>query len=885
MKTNRFLLSAIFGFALAFTFFACSSDDPSPSETQGGESSGDTAKLCGDVEYNANIYRCEYGELIGKCNGTDYRPLYQICNNGRVEDRNPLDPYVPGNEPSSSSLQNQNPNSSSSSSSLTNQSSGSVICKDNSLGKGYDVIRSEYINRAGVLNSVLDQNKLCQANIVKTAVSATETDFISYAGKSITELYKERGKSINAGIDFPFIGGIDTKFSTTKAQTSTSQVYYAQLRAYIYETLDEITDKSNLSKYLTDGFISDLKNKPAAQILTLYGTHVFVSYKNGGWLEANYIYSGTSLKDEVEVKTAIGGHYKSVSGGINNSDITKDIDKTESTEFKYKTYGGEPLGATSFDQLKKEYTDWKNSISKKAQIAGIGEFKNSLVPIWELAKEAGYTAEAAALQKSFNDTAAALGVKFPKGRIFDTRNIPWKGTGTLTAYSIGGDCSECTYVEMEVYALGAGGGGQGGDSTKVLLKSDIGTGGAGGGGAATYARLKLGQLKSVTLDSITIGKGGTGGSSYGNNGEKQSGEHSGYSGTKGGDTKVVYKGARIIASGGLQGGGTDPYTTGGTGGSISNLPTASDYYIKDSGISRSGSSGTAGDWQSQLKSTGGAAASITGYGTISSFPGGAGGIRLVGGTITSPGIGGGGSGGYSIQKGANGGDGSLVIVLKYYKEEGKTTNPSSSGTITNNTPASLLWDLSMGMGLSTGGGWYGYDDQGANSGYSTVLFRDKTDNQYRSANNVMEWDGAASFALDPTGFEYAYAGAGFSWLGNGAAAPSVWGSHTGLCLEYSLSGTGDYYLKIVTNGYTEDNEFKVTIPKQATVAKKLFSLSSFTQGDGWGVIRTLADVKQKSVGMQIQGEAPRKTVENPSGYTTTQTGALILKSINWDSCN
>ncbi|GBU25190.1 hypothetical protein R83H12_01831 [Fibrobacteria bacterium R8-3-H12] len=106
MKTNHFL-SLLAVFAVSFTFFACS-----------GDSSGETAKLCGNEEYDANTYRCESGELIGKCKGADFYPAYQICNNGVIEDVNsvPSSSSVapPPTTPSSSSIAPPPPPSSSS---------------------------------------------------------------------------------------------------------------------------------------------------------------------------------------------------------------------------------------------------------------------------------------------------------------------------------------------------------------------------------------------------------------------------------------------------------------------------------------------------------------------------------------------------------------------------------------------------------------------------------------------------------------------------------------------------------------------------------------------------------------------------------------------------
>ncbi|MDR2582257.1 MAG: hypothetical protein LBC75_02115 [Fibromonadaceae bacterium] len=39
---------------------------------------------CNGVSYNKDIYRCEYGELIGKCKGKDYYVAYDKCVNGVV---------------------------------------------------------------------------------------------------------------------------------------------------------------------------------------------------------------------------------------------------------------------------------------------------------------------------------------------------------------------------------------------------------------------------------------------------------------------------------------------------------------------------------------------------------------------------------------------------------------------------------------------------------------------------------------------------------------------------------------------------------------------------------------------------------------------------------
>jgi len=68
---------------------SCSSDD-------NGSSSNEP---CGS--YNTSLYRCEMGELIGKCKGEDYYIAYEQCNNGVIVNTRSSDDK--GNSSSSSS--------------------------------------------------------------------------------------------------------------------------------------------------------------------------------------------------------------------------------------------------------------------------------------------------------------------------------------------------------------------------------------------------------------------------------------------------------------------------------------------------------------------------------------------------------------------------------------------------------------------------------------------------------------------------------------------------------------------------------------------------------------------------------------------------------------
>ncbi|MDR2594699.1 MAG: hypothetical protein LBC87_08020 [Fibromonadaceae bacterium] len=81
-KLGKIVMMAGTLFALALTF-SCSSDD-----NQGGNGGSGTNNLCNGVSYDQSLYRCELGELIGKCRGLDYYVAYEQCVDGVVVDNN-----------------------------------------------------------------------------------------------------------------------------------------------------------------------------------------------------------------------------------------------------------------------------------------------------------------------------------------------------------------------------------------------------------------------------------------------------------------------------------------------------------------------------------------------------------------------------------------------------------------------------------------------------------------------------------------------------------------------------------------------------------------------------------------------------------------------------
>jgi hypothetical protein len=253
-------------------------------------------------------------------------------------------------------------------------------------------------------------------------------------------------------------------------------------------------------------------------------------------------------------------------------------------------------------------------------------------------------------------------------KLFKTANATYTASNTSVSLNNiipASDRTKATIAEIEIYALGAGGGGQGGNYSGAII-TEKGTGGAGGGGAASYAKLGSLGLKAgdaVSL-SITIGAGGAGGSAY-----TSTATQSGSPGTKGTNTTVSWtnKNITIIAEGGAFGGASvaDKLVPGGAGGAATSRPGNN---LVTDWSSISGTKGDDGKFDEDGKrSNGGKAATIT-KGSLVSFGGGNGATAS-----QSASNGGGGSGGYyansSATAGKAGGNGLVTVVVHYYTEE------------------------------------------------------------------------------------------------------------------------------------------------------------------------------------------------------------------------
>ncbi|MCL1957465.1 MAG: fibrobacter succinogenes major paralogous domain-containing protein [Fibromonadales bacterium] len=361
-----------------------------------------------------------------------------------------LPPETQGREPSSSS-------------SGAGSNSG---CTSNDLGKGYDVIGSPYINWTDVKNiPVLDNNKMCKEGILDLGKSGGKQEYAWFSGSTIEELYSSRNESmkistsLGATVKIPFVfsAGFETKFamntSNSSQQSSSKKYFYSQVRSYLYTEEDQIKSGSesarNLSKYLTDDFISDLKStKSAGTILDRYGSHVFIQYFKGGSLEANYTYTvstnSSRFTSSKEMETAAKFSFSKVdaaaSTGTSGSKEQMIKELEDNMSFNYQTYGGKELKSTEIKKLQEEYGGWVSSIRDNARVTGIKDFAQSFIPIWDLAEQVeGVTsARIDALIEEFEKRAEAQEAKFPKEEELPTEENCTSANNTATHYCSNG---------------------------------------------------------------------------------------------------------------------------------------------------------------------------------------------------------------------------------------------------------------------------------------------------------------------------------------------------------------------------------------------------------------------------------------------------------------
>lgn len=229
-----------------------------------------------------------------------------------------------------------------------NSSLRSADGKYKMLGFGYDVT-GENLSKESLRWPVLDVDKL--ANEKYTVLNNSETggdNFFYYGYSSLDYIKETEGKSgfklTASGIDFDklklcgFGGNISyyREFSTKYTYSTKYSFASADIVRYV-RSFNIAKSKDELSNYVTDKFLVDLKNFTPDQFVENYGTHVLTDITIGGHLKVMY---RSAIEKETDytrkkdiVKVGLNATLKSI--GL-HLDVDKEVEVKETLEKENK---------------------------------------------------------------------------------------------------------------------------------------------------------------------------------------------------------------------------------------------------------------------------------------------------------------------------------------------------------------------------------------------------------------------------------------------------------------------------------------------------------------------------------------------------------------------
>lgn len=324
----------------------------------------------------------------------------------------------------------------------------------NIIGKGYNVFGEFANNKSIQPYPLFDFSKMSKSQSqgyqVPNRVFLKEVNehiIETVEGHSVNEYITNLSNDVGLELDaFVFQASFDKQF--TEDSKSNSEVFY-----YTYMDLNtkwqislDSRNIDTLKNYLDPQFEADLANMDPASLFKEYGTHFISSAYIGGRID----YSSTTFTSEesqiTEIKTAIKGKYKALSGEISDDQI---YDKTL-TELNTTTRLSVVGGSSEFTrdiQNNEQYEAWAASLNSKPALCGFD--RRSLKPIWLLCAT---EARAKELEDYFNSIILPkhpLPIYFHRDPVLDNNSIVQKYCVFLDGFKIIKDCDYPTMFNSD----------------------------------------------------------------------------------------------------------------------------------------------------------------------------------------------------------------------------------------------------------------------------------------------------------------------------------------------------------------------------------------------------------------------------------------------------
>lgn len=333
------------------------------------------------------------------------------------------------------------------------------------LGAGYNALSGEEIDGnltsfENGLGSLIDKNK-ADAYVM----NVNTTNGVVHTYDSMTKLLNSFGinysrtSTASANIGFAK-AGLTNKFNLDFS-TSTTSIYKASFLTYTVSAIrNQYVLSSDYTNMLADDFLEAIKTESPQAIFEKYGTHMLVSYQNGGRADLTAYAYMEEKDDEFDISL---GFSNSASAGIGDSSMgvsaetatninTKFSSTTESkvskSDVHWNLKGGkaEYLDVTTDDSGKvismnldqDSLDNWTSSVNEENQAVMIPE-TTEWVPIWEILPNSNeYRIIKDALYDYFIDKADDVNNEFFKKYCYYT------GSGTGDTY---------TYINKDGYVF------------------------------------------------------------------------------------------------------------------------------------------------------------------------------------------------------------------------------------------------------------------------------------------------------------------------------------------------------------------------------------------------------------------------------------------------
>jgi MAC/Perforin domain len=150
----------------------------------------------------------------------------------------------------------------------------------------------------------------------------------------------------------PFTASLSNEFTGSNTTTTKYSYAFADMNAYVsHHTIKQYTPVSTLQNYLTDDFKNDLLTKTPAQIISLYGTHVYTDIYTGDKIRFTY---KSYVKNSQKESSATYGAKVCITAATNTSlslSATTSHTVTSASDFQQESMSYYTIGGTSASAL------------------------------------------------------------------------------------------------------------------------------------------------------------------------------------------------------------------------------------------------------------------------------------------------------------------------------------------------------------------------------------------------------------------------------------------------------------------------------------------------------------------------------------------------------